>query len=173
MQFSRKFLFMIKHIGLVLFLAAPWMSNAQTSDHDQVVAIIHKLFDGMYQADSSMARSVFRDDLTMATIYRDKDGVAVLKREQGADDFVKSVGVKRPEPLTEEIWNIQVQIDGDFAQAWCDYAFYVGHQFSHCGVDAFQLFKSKEGWKIFHITDTRKKTGCSIPKEIETKHKQG
>jgi hypothetical protein len=57
------------------------------------------------------------------------------------------------------------------AQAWCDYAFYVDKSYSHCGVDAFQLFKGKDGWKIFHLADTRRKTGCTIPKEIQDKHK--
>ncbi|TAK42505.1 MAG: hypothetical protein EPO28_07185 [Saprospiraceae bacterium] len=32
---------------------------------------------------------------------------------------------------------------------------------SHCGVNAIQLFKSAEGgWKIIHITDTRRREGC-------------
>jgi hypothetical protein len=66
---------------------------------------------------------------------------------------------------------VDIKIDGDFAQAWCDYAFYVGKNFSHCGVDAFQLHKTKEGWKIFHLADTRRRSGCVVPKEIEDKFK--
>ena len=59
---------------------------------------------------------------------------------------------------------------GDFAQVWCDYAFYIGNTFSHCGVDAFQLHKQKDGWKIFHLADTRRTENCTIPKSIQQKH---
>jgi hypothetical protein len=66
---------------------------------------------------------------------------------------------------------MKIQIDGDFAQAWCDYAFYVGHRFNHCGIDAFHLIREKDGWKIFHLADTRRKEGCHVPEEIQKKHK--
>ena len=29
----------------------------------------------------------------------------------------------------------------------------------------------KEGWKIFHLADTRRKENCSIPADIQAKHK--
>jgi hypothetical protein len=73
--------------------------------------------------------------------------------------------------LAEEIWNLKIQMDGDFAQAWCEYAFYYQNKFSHCGVDAFHLIKTTEGWKIFHLADTRRKENCIIPEEIKSKHK--
>jgi hypothetical protein len=41
-----------------------------------------------------------------------------------------------------------------------EYTFYVGDQMSHCGVNAFQLMKTTEGWKIIGITDTRRKDNC-------------
>ncbi|MBI5914693.1 MAG: nuclear transport factor 2 family protein [Bacteroidetes bacterium] len=31
---------------------------------------------------------------------------------------------------------------------------------SHCGVDAFQLFKGENGWKITQISDTRRRENC-------------
>jgi hypothetical protein len=44
-----------------------------------------------------------------------------------------------------------------------EYAFYVGERLSHCGVDAFQLFKGPDGWRIFEIADTRRSEGCEEP----------
>jgi len=49
------------------------------------------------------------------------------------------------------------------AQVWTEYAFYLNKEFSHCGIDAFQLVKDKE-WKIIHLIDTRKKMNCEKPK---------
>ena len=41
---------------------------------------------------------------------------------------------------------------------------------SHCGINAFQLFKSSDGWKVIQITDTRNKEGCQTainePEEV-------
>lgn len=143
---------------------------AQTSEKENVIAVVQQLFTGMYKGDSTLVRNAFAKEVTSATVLRDKDGKPVLRRESSIDEFVKAVGKPYPEPLTEEIWNIQVQIDGDLAQVWCDYAFYIGHRFSHCGVDAFNLHKTTEGWKIFHIADTRRKEECNIPEEIKKKH---
>jgi hypothetical protein len=42
-----------------------------------------------------------------------------------------------------------------------NYKFYVGETFSHCGVNSFQLFKDKEGWKIIYLIDTRRKDPCN------------
>lgn len=63
-------------------------------------------------------------------------------------------------------------MDGDFAQVWAKYAFYLGRQFSHCGVDAFHLVRNaQDEWKIFHLADTRQKEGCVIPKEVAERYK--
>ena len=163
---------MQKPICLILLLIINiTFLNAQTSEEANVAEVVNRLFTGMHNADSTMVRSVFANEVTMATSFRDKEGNPVLRREYSIKDFVKSVGKKQPEPLTEEIWNTKIQIDGDLAQVWCDYAFYIGIKFNHCGVDAFQLHKTQEGWKIFHLADTRKKEGCVIPDEIQKKHK--
>jgi hypothetical protein len=58
------------------------------------------------------------------------------------------------------------------AQAWMKYAFYIGKQFSHCGADAFQLFKGADNkWRIFHLADTRWKEGCNVPPAIANQFK--
>jgi hypothetical protein len=38
-----------------------------------------------------------------------------------------------------------------------NYAFYLDDQFSHCGVNAFQLVRMEAGWQIIQITDTRRR----------------
>jgi hypothetical protein len=46
------------------------------------------------------------------------------------------------------------------AAAWTPYRFYRNGEFSHCGVNSFQLVKMAEGWKIVYIIDTRRKEPC-------------
>src|SRR5688572_12777347 len=133
---------MRKSLFLILaFLIPAACLQAQTTDEASVTEVIHKLFTAMSKADSSMLRSVFESEVTMATAMRNKEGKPVLRREYSINDFVKSIGTAQPGSLSEEIWNLKIQIDGEFAQAWCDYAFYYNNKFLHCGVDAFQLYK--------------------------------
>ena len=161
---------------LILWLAAAVSGAAQTptaanTDDAQVREVIGRLFLGMQKGDSALVHSTFARQVTMATVLRDKSDTPVLQRESSIDGFLKAVGTPHTEVWNEEIWDLKVQLDGDFAQAWCDYAFYITNTFSHCGVDAFQLHKAKNGWKIFHLADTRRKSGCAIPATIEQKHK--
>jgi SnoaL-like domain len=143
----------------------------QINDDKAVREVIHTLFLGMEKGDSSMVRSVFAGDVTTATIRRDKNNVPAISHETSVDGFVKAVGTPHPDTWYEEIWGLKISIDGDFAQAWCDYAFYRGTSFSHCGVDSFELFRTPEGWKIFHLADTRRATPCNVPDNIKNKHK--
>lgn len=102
---------------MFLLVAAPIILPAQRDEAASVTEVINRLFSGMYRADSTMIRSAFAKEVTMVTAFRNKEGVPVLRREYSINDFVKAVGQPQPEPLTEEIWNIKIQIDGDFAQA--------------------------------------------------------
>lgn len=131
---------------------------------------IGRLFDGVRQGDSAMVHSVFTREMTSATITLDKTNKPLLLHESSINEFLKAVGTPHKDAWNEETWNTSVKVDGNFAQAWCDYAFFVGHTFSHCGVDAFHLFKNNGEWKIFHIADTRRKQPCAIPDKIKAKH---
>jgi hypothetical protein len=155
----------------VLSMIANPLSAQSSNDESAVKDVVKTLFKSMLMGDSAMLRSVFHEPVTLATIFRDKSGNAVMRPESSIDEFAKAVGTPHKEVWHEEIWDVKVQLDGDFAQVWCDYAFYVDKNFSHCGVDAFELIKLKDGWKIFHLADTRRKEGCKIPKEISEKYK--
>lgn len=148
--------------------AAQQQSN---SDERAVAEVIERLFKGMKLADSAMVHSAFASEVTMGTVYKDKAGDVKLRTESSIADFLKAVGTPHKEVWNEEIWNLQIRLDGDFAQGWCDYAFYVDKNFSHCGIDAFEMYRTKEGWKIFHLADTRRKTNCNIPAEVQNKYK--
>lgn len=153
-------------IVLMLFTGKAF---AQSPD-DAVRAVINNVFEAMHKGDTVLLKSAFADEVTLATVAKNREGKVIVRRE-ALKSFVTAISKPQPAPLTEEIWNLSIQFDGDFAQAWCDYALYVGKQFIHCGVDSFQLYKTPDGWKIFHLADTRRKEGCNVPEEIKNKYK--
>jgi len=143
----------------------------QEKEKAAVVKTIDQLFTGMKLGDSAMVHASFTKVVSMVTVSA-KDGKPVIRHESSLDGFLKAVGTPHPEVWNEVIWDTQVQIDGNMAQAWSPYAFYVGKKFSHCGVDAFQLFKDVDGtWRIYHLSDTRQKEGCKIPEKISAQFK--
>ncbi|MBL0739594.1 hypothetical protein [Chryseolinea lacunae] len=163
---------MTKHTLFVasLLLGTLGVNAQQTPAGPTPGDVIAQLFTAMQKGDSAMAHATFASSVTLATVKRDKAGAPVLQREASVQPFLNAIGTPHPQTWYEEIWDEKVQLDGDLAQVWCDYAFYLGNTFSHCGVDAFQLHKGKDGWKIFHLADTRRTTPCNIPKAIQQKH---
>lgn len=132
---------------------------AQESEEAAVMAVVEGLFDAMRAGDSAAMRAVLHPTATGATTFV-RDGVPTLTREESLEGFVQAVGTPHEEVWDERIWDAEVSVDGPLATAWMQYAFYAGDAFSHCGVNAFQLFKSADGWKIFHVADTRRREGC-------------
>jgi hypothetical protein len=158
-------------IGLV-FLVMGSLQAQTAAEKESVMKPIRTLFEGMKKGDSSIVRSVFTKEVTMATVFTDKTGVPAITHESSLDGFLKAVGTPHAEVLNEMIWGEKISIDGNFAQAWTDYAFYLGKKFHHCGVDAFHLMKGKDGsWKIFHLADTRRQDDCKVPKNISDQFK--
>ena len=154
-------------IPVVSLLAFSWCGFAQgNTEAERVEAVIHSLFEGMRLADSAMVHSAFLDNARLHTAMIGKNGEPQL-HEGSLQKFLAAVGTPHDLTWNEPIWDLEIRIDGNLAQAWTQYAFYLGNQFSHCGVDAFQLFRTDQGWKIFQLTDTRRKQNCQVPPEIE------
>lgn len=145
------------------------VGHSQTQPEDLVQATIETLFKGMKLGDSALVHQTFSASPSFVSMGRDKQGKPFIRNEE-LKSFLKAVGTPHAEVWNEEIWGLKISVDGDFAQAWCDYAFYVSDTFSHCGVDAFHLHNDGTSWKIFHLADTRRTEPCKIPATIQSKH---
>jgi hypothetical protein len=89
-----------------------------------------------------------------------REGKPVL-RVTPIDRFIQAIAGAPPETtLDERIFDVEVRQDANLATVWTRYSFYAGAQFSHCGFDAFQLFKSEQGWRIIAIADTQRREAC-------------
>lgn len=144
---------------LALFIVANFSLSAQATTEAEVLAPIHKLFDGMRAGDSSMVRAAFHATARLQTTFTDKEGNPQIHTGE-LDKFLVSIGTPREQIYDEQIWGYDVKIEDNLATVWTPYTFYLGETMSHCGVNAFQLAKTTDGWKIIQITDTRKKEGC-------------
>jgi uncharacterized protein (TIGR02246 family) len=150
----------IKMICLTLFLGLvsgyPVFSQ---SDEEQVEAVIRSMFDGMRTKNADQVAAAFAVDALMQTVISKPEGNQI--GSNAVADFVKRIATTPTETnLDERILDYQINVDGTMASAWTPYRFYVNGNFSHCGVNSFQLVKMAEGWKIVYIIDTRRKEPC-------------
>ncbi|WPP50859.1 nuclear transport factor 2 family protein [Catalinimonas niigatensis] len=141
--------------SLPLFLS---LASYGQSEKEEVIKTIEQLFEGMRQGDSTMVRAAMAPQARLLTII-EKDGIVSLQ-EVSLEKFIQAVGIPHDEIWDEKITAYDIKIDDRLASAWTPYQFYLGKNFSHCGVNAMQLYKSQDGWKIMEIADTRRKTNC-------------
>ncbi len=155
---------MKKILILFSFLFMMNSTYAQT-EKDTIIQTIEKMFDGMRAGDSTMISDVFADNIQMFTVFKTKKGEHKMVQDE-PQKFLNAVGTPHDKIWDEKIWSYDVKIDGLLASVWTEYSFFLGGKFSHCGVNVFQLFKSKEkGWQIVNITDTRRRSSCEMTQE--------
>ncbi len=132
--------------------------NAQTAE-DSVKAAVNKLFDAMIKSDAVLLKSAFADRAVLQTISSNKEGKIFIQNET-VDAFANSISKLAKGDADERIVYDVVKIDGPLAIVWTPYKFYYKGNFSHCGVNSFQLVKLNGEWKIQYLIDTRRKKGC-------------
>ena len=138
-------------VVLVLILVGPVPRvQAQAAGEEAVVRVVHDLFDGMRQRDAAKIRGTFATGARLAGYNAERDTVRYTTADRFAMNFDRIERV-----VDERIWDWDVHIDGNLATMWTKYDVLLDGDFSHCGVDAFQLFHTVDGWKIFHLADTR------------------
>lgn len=149
-------------IGLALLAgtASASPAHAQSAEEAEVLAVVERLFEGMRTADSAQVRSVFHPEARLVSTG-EREGRPVAQYSS-IDGFVQAVGGATV-PWDERIYAPEVRVEDNLATVWTFYTFHAGAQFSHCGVNAIQLARTAEGWKIVHLSDTRRREGCEPP----------
>lgn len=148
----------------VIFYLAVLLTSTVFSQNDEklkVKATVDTFFEGFHKGDTTLMKSVMMDKIIMQTAYKNKEGKDVLVNDEPRK-LVNAIA-NRPsdQKWDERLLDYNIQLDGNMANAWTPYEFWFNGEFSHCGVNSFQLFKEGEQWKIIYLIDTRRKSGCN------------
>lgn len=130
-------------------------ANSSIDSEKEVKQVINNMFQAMKQADTVLLKTCFADKVIFQTILNKPEGAVV--GNQTVNDFIQSIGKQTANALDERIEFGAIQIEPLMATVWTPYSFYYKGNYSHKGVNSFQLVKFKEGWKIQYIIDTRYK----------------
>jgi hypothetical protein len=130
------------------------------SDSAAVRTGLQKLFDAMAARDTAAVRASMLPNAQLVGLSATTKAI----QPTSVNDFVAVVG-RQQAPLHERPVNPEVRIHDNLATVWTWYDFHLGDRFSHCGIDAAQLVRTAEGWKIAQITYTGRPTPCDRPRD--------
>jgi len=140
----------------IFFLLISSFSFAQNSSEKEIIKPIENLFSAMKSSDSLGVKNAFSGSAMMQTFGKNQE-----IRTDKVEDFAKQVGASQAGDLDERFTISKILVDGNMASVWVPYQFYYKGNFSHCGVNSFQLAKINNEWKIQYIIDTRRKDNCT------------
>ena len=145
---------------LLFMLLVTTNVTAQMDETTKVKTAIDTFFEGFHKQDSLIIMKVVSNDIIMQSIGKNRDG-DIKVRNQDFSKFLKSIAsIPKDKTFEEKLLDYNIQVDGNMANAWTPYEFWFNGEFSHCGVNSFQLFKDNGHWKIIYLIDTRRKTDC-------------
>ena len=100
------------------------------------------------------------DKVIVQPAYKNKEGDDILVTSHILK-LLSAVANRPPEQKSDErLLSYNFQFDSNLANVWTPYEFWLNDQFSHCGVNSFQLFNKAGKWEIIYIIDTRRRQDC-------------
>ena len=121
--------------------------TAQTPEKEReaVMKTMQAFFDTMTARNVEGARQILQPQGRFHAMSM-KDGKPDVRAFANEEYFAQLQASKQR--MQERIWNPDVRINGLIATVTAPYDFWIDGKLSHCGVDAFDLIKTEDGWKI-------------------------
>ncbi|HUQ45304.1 MAG TPA: serine hydrolase [Gemmatimonadaceae bacterium] len=132
-------------------------AQAQLTPEHAVRAVTYRMFDGMRRSDSTMVRSTLAPGARFASV--DARATPPVIKYEPPDAWLAGIANSNGR-WDERLSDVQVRVDGNIAQVWAAYTFYLDGKIRHCGVDAMELLLESTGWKITQLSDTQRREGC-------------
>jgi hypothetical protein len=133
---------------------------ARTGDEKQaVMAVIERLFYEMGSANPEGIEALGTPENQLVAIQKLPNGtsrISTITNQQFAKMFSD-----KSRKLQEEMFDPQIEVNGDYAMVYGRYIFWVDGKISHCGVNQFNLVKIGDEWKIANGASTMEPAGCT------------
>ncbi len=153
---------MLKKLVAVALVALP-LSSAFAAHHESkegdIIAVIDAFFNMMATRNTENWEDLALPDGMIFAARDTADGSATLTRIS-LQAFVENLTPGGP-ALLERMWEPEAKIHGAIATVWAPYDLHVDGQFSHCGIDSFQMIRDNGQWKIANVIYTAQTEGCA------------
>ncbi|MFD2586776.1 nuclear transport factor 2 family protein [Croceitalea marina] len=143
----------------LLFLVCTFC-NAQRSETEAVKQVVERFFEGFHKQDSVIMKSVLANEVVLQTTGRNKEGKTLFRNEKISKLISSITSIPDSVAFEEKLTSWSIQVDRTMANAWVGYEFWLNGNFSHCGINSFQMVNFDGDWKIIYLIDTRGRAGC-------------
>jgi hypothetical protein len=147
-----------------LFLLAILFSSTvigQTDETKQVKNAIDTFFEGFHKGDTVLMKTVMMGKFVTQTTAKNKEGKDIIQTSD-SNELLQAIANRTPDQKWDErLLDYDIKVDGNMASAWTPYEFWYNGNFSHCGVNSFQLFYDNGQWKIVYLIDSRRRSDCN------------
>ncbi|MBT8245761.1 MAG: nuclear transport factor 2 family protein [Winogradskyella sp.] len=151
---------MKKYLLTTMTLLVFTISFSQSSEEEFVKQTIIDFFEAFHKQDTVKLKTMAKGNIKMQSISVTKEQKTQLS-ENDYYGFVKNIAeIPKDKTFEEKLLGFDIKVDGHMANAWTPYEFWFDGNFSHCGVNSFQLVKEDSSWKIIYLVDTRRKKSC-------------
>ena len=117
---------------------------AFAQDDAAVLAVADKAFERISADDSAGLAALMIPEAMVYIGVQDEDGSYRTLTRTYEETRDRPIEVD----LEERGWNPTVLVSGTIAVVWYPYDIYVDGEWSHCGVDIFNMIRTDEGWRI-------------------------
>lgn len=130
--------------------------ESSIEDNGQIKNVIDQFFNAIEKKDSTLMNSTILADAQVWSRRNNEEHPSI------SFSFSKDTTPRLSSmPNMKEITlDYDITANNNIAVAWVPYEFWIEGEFSHCGVDAFTLFKKDGEWKIITLAYTVEKVKC-------------
>lgn len=122
------------------------MTPPSSADQDEVLAVVQAFFDVIETRDAERGAEIALPEAVFTSV-RSADGQRVVRHTTTAQ-FLASLGQGDDQYLEDFVGTPTVLVEGDVATVWTEYFFDINGERSHTGIDAFNLVRTDDGWKL-------------------------
>lgn len=135
----------MRTVGCVVLVTLTTSIGAaqQSTERDAVLKALQVFFDTMTARDVDGARAILVPQGRFQSMRLGNPEPRSLSNEEYLAQLQAS-----KQTMQERIWEPVVQVHGAIASVWAPYDFWIDGKFSHCGVEAFDFIRTKDGWKV-------------------------
>ena len=147
---------MIKILPVIFLTISLHCFGQRANEEKEVLDVVTSFFTYFEKQDTLALMKIFMKE--SHDYYVREDGGKVISGGRSSLFFKFSADQVMKEKLRG---SPEVNIHNRLATVWAPYDFWVNDKIHHCGVDAFTLIKTREGWKIASIGFTVENDKCA------------
>ena len=138
---------------------SPFARAQSDADEAAILHTVDAFFAALANRDRESLEALTIPGSLNISVSVEADG-SVRFSNRNHDELIAALSSPSANKPLERYWDATVLVRGDIAVFWAPYDFHVGSQFSHCGIDSFQLIRRQGKWLLSNLSWTSEREAC-------------